>query len=411
MDANGKCFVPDEHVLSGIFPNIPDISEKCPEVICNSIEVCNFRLTFDVEPRLGLPTDLIIRLETAKDKLKAVARMQGLARRQAPNIVLETLEVGTVDDVQGRQLGYSITPFLAGTVCLEEIWNEMEESNQRALMDSVVDAMRKFHELRIQDFDSLYPEDSVISDDSNDSATPSKELFDSHKKGYHSNELFGSPDKGYHATIKPLLESYIGHNARPIGQIVYTADGVAIRSADNGAVEFTITDLEELGRNAVLCHNDIEPRNILVKQSPSSTNASRGGAWYELAAIIDWGMSGILNFAYEFGMKGAMLGSANLLFSWYELFKEKTADLVPRGEAPEKMIAALGVIGRCNARVVPGNVGGRFREKWFARERLERSPDVRRGWIRQKGAGDVPPFTTADQDDIETEVLKELGDM
>ncbi|KAF6812236.1 hypothetical protein CPLU01_14940 [Colletotrichum plurivorum] len=148
--------------------------------------------------------------------------------------------------------------------------------------------MRKFHELRIQDFDSLYPEDSVIPDDSNDSATPSKELINGHKKGYHSNELFGSPDKGYHATIKPLLESYIGHNARPIYQIVYTADGVAIRSADNGAVEFTITDLEELGRSAVLCHNGIEPRNILVKQSPSSTNASSGGVWYELAAIIDW---------------------------------------------------------------------------------------------------------------------------
>ncbi|KAF6808498.1 hypothetical protein CPLU01_15664, partial [Colletotrichum plurivorum] len=130
-----------------------------------------------------------------------------------------------------------------------------------------------------------------------------------------------------------------------------------------------------------------------------------------MRAIIDWGMSGILNFAHEFGMKDAMLGSANLLFSWYELFKEKTADLVPRGETQEKIIAAPGVIGRCNAMVVPGNVGGRFRQKWFARERLEMSPDVRRGWVRQKDAGDVPPFTTADQDDIETEVLKELGDM
>ncbi|KAF6812235.1 hypothetical protein CPLU01_14939 [Colletotrichum plurivorum] len=111
MDANRNRLVPDEHV------------------ICNSSGVCTFHLTFDVEPHPGLPTDLIIRLEIAKDKLKAVARMQGLARRQAPNIVLETLEVGTVDDAQGRQLGYSITPFLAGTVCLEDIWNEMEKSN------------------------------------------------------------------------------------------------------------------------------------------------------------------------------------------------------------------------------------------------------------------------------------------
>lgn len=395
MDADGKWLVPDEHVLSGIFPTIPDISEKCPEVICNSVDVCTFRLTFDVEPRPGLPTDLIIRLETAKDKLKAVARMQGLARRQAPNIVLETLEVGTVDDSQGRQLGYSITPFLAGTVTLEDIWNDMEESNQRALMDSVVDAMRKFQKLRRQDFHSLYHDLITPSDDL---ATPSKELV-------------GSPDKGYHATIKPVMESIIHPDARSICQIVYTADGVAIRSADDGAVEFTFADLEELGRGAVLCHNDMEPRNILVKQSPSSTNASSGGAWYELAAIIDWGMSGILTFAHEFGMKDARLGSANLLFSWYKLFKEKTADLVPRGEAHEKAIAALGVIARSNVRAIRGNGGGRFREKWFARERLEMSADVRLGWIRQKDAGDVTPFTTAEQDEIETEILKELGGM
>lgn len=69
-----------------------------------------------------------------------------------------------------------------------------------------------------------------------------------------------------------------------------------------GQIELSQSDLDELQRHVVFCHNDLEPRNILMRK------VSSGG--YELASIIDWQMTDFSPLAYVYGFKNTVVGSS-----------------------------------------------------------------------------------------------------
>lgn len=79
----------------------------------------------------------------------------------------------------------------------------------------------------------------------------------------------------------------LGGEAVPMCAILETADGIILESLSDGVgrVEFSNTDADHLARHSVLCHNDLEPRNILVRETvaPGSTHSPR----YELAGIVN----------------------------------------------------------------------------------------------------------------------------
>ena len=123
---------------------------------------------------------------------------------------------------------------------------------------------------------------------------------------------------------------------------------------------FTRSDLNDLLHHVVFCHNDLEPRNILVRETSSAEGKSPR---YELAAVIDWEMAGFYPFAYEYGLKDTVLGSSNLSFSWYSLFKERTSHLLPRAEYHTKLIKALKMVDESKKRSMTRNVGIRVQAK------------------------------------------------
>jgi hypothetical protein len=120
-------------------------------------------------------------------------------------------------------------------------------------------------------------------------------------------------------------------------------------------------------------------------------------------------MAGFFPFAYEFGSKDTFLGSENLFFTWYSLFKERAARLLPEGECHTKLIMAIGIVVQSRERAMKGNVGKHIRERWIERERVKLSADVRRGWVREDGAEGMVPFAKEDDESLEDEVLKALG--
>ncbi|KAH6630962.1 hypothetical protein B0J18DRAFT_422727 [Chaetomium sp. MPI-SDFR-AT-0129] len=171
-------------------------------------------------------------------------------------------------------------------------------------------------------------------------------------------------------------------------------------SADIGQVTFRPSDLADLNRHVVFCHNDLEPRNIFVRSVAGRC---------EVAAIIDWEMAGFYPFAYEAGVKDCVLGLSNLSFGWYSLFRERTAHLLPGGECHAKLMQALGIIHDSEKKVMTGNVGMQLQTKWIAREQVSKASDIRRGWMRKEGCKAPQTFTKEDKDKLELEVLKELG--
>jgi hypothetical protein len=137
--------------------------------------------------------------------------------------------------------------------------------------------------------------------------------------------------------------------------------------------------------------------------------AEKGSPRYELAAIIDWEMAGFYPFAYEYGLKDTVLGTANLSFSWYSLFKKRAAHMLPLTECYTHPIKALRIIRESKRRGMGRNVGVRVQVRWMEREHVELSSDLRRGWVRKAGAKSSGPFTKDDQAKFEMEVLTELG--
>jgi thiamine kinase-like enzyme len=175
---------------------------------------------------------------------------------------------------------------------------------------------------------------------------------------------------------------------------------------DVGQVQFTTGDLNALGKHVVLCHQDLEPRNVLVRRKVTEDHHIREN--YELVAIIDWEFAGFYPFAYEYGWKDTVLGSSNMSYSWYTLFKEMTADLIPAEECHTKLIKALTIAHASKRRILQRNVGLLVQTKWIERERLELATDGRRGWTRKRNT-EPEPFIKQDSGQLEREILRELG--
>lgn len=393
--ASEKDLVPDQKILSGIFPDRKDLDPDSCNVISNNFGTCTFTIRLEVPPA-GYPEHLLVRLEkTASFWLPAAAALQQLGHTQLPDIVLPTLGMGVTASEDGCQLGYTVMAYLEGIATLEEVWDDLDDVDQLRLADSVAAAVEKLQKSQI-------PGDGV----GNILTTTGMKYSDLFPPG----SPVGGPYHGTCANIKELLESII-HLQTPSNCSIWgLGDGITVMSRfleDIPSVKFTRAELNELARHVVFCHNDLEPRNILVQRTFATETATVGQ--YELVAIIDWERAGFYPFAYEYGYKDTVLGTSNLSFSWYSLFKERTAHLLPQGECHTKLIKALRIISESKERTMTRNVGVRIKAKWAAREEIELSPDVRKGWVRKAGVENVGPYTKEIGEQYLNEVLEDLG--
>ena len=144
-----------------------------------------------------------------------------------------------------------------------------------------------------------------------------------------------------------------------------------------------------LWRQSVFYHNDVEPRNLLVRPI---IEVDSGHRRYELARLSSTGR--------WLASSRPPTSVASRTSSWEArtpLFKQRTAHLLSSGGVPRE--------------VDPGARPHQPVEEQVDRtgEAGERSPDFRCGQIRQAGARTVGPFTKEDNESLELEMLRELG--
>ncbi|KAL3599926.1 hypothetical protein FPOAC2_04154 [Fusarium poae] len=387
-------FNPDDSILSGI-PMIKNsitnletaIKEKC-NVISNNFTTCTFSIHLDT-PTAGSPENVLVRLESSSEHFTTVAALQKLASVQLPELVPQVLDLGITYTAQGQRLEYSVTEFISDAVTLEQEWDKLDGSQQKDLMSSIITTISKLQSLTL---DSEH----------------SREILQE-TRFYRDGKmaLIGGPELGYHSDMAGFLAKLAGDAtpAKTNFSVTKTPDSFIVDSELEHVerVELTSSDLAELAKQVVFCHDDLEPRNILIKRDTGNT-----GKW-KIAAIIDWEMAGFFPFAYESGHKDAVLGSSNLHFSYYTLFKEQSQHLLSGGESAIKLLEALRAIDVSKKSCPTKNVGRRFQARWLGREKVELSSDVRLGWVRKVDAGDVGVYTKQDNNDLEMEILKELG--
>ena len=103
-------------------------------------------------------------------------------------------------------------------------------------------------------------------------------------------------------------------------------------------------------------------------------------------------MAGILPFSYEYALKDRELGVANLLRSWYALFKTHTLPLLLQGreevsEADLLFMEMLQKIWDKRERRMTRNVGMVFRGRWMQRKRMVRGLPACTGFVGVEGEG------------------------
>ena len=375
----GQDLLPDTVVLSTIFPNAKPSSI---DVLANNWDTCTLKVHFETAPSPTLPFDLIVRMETSKGVLEAVSAMQNMARLQIPDLIPKTYRFGKGSTADGRGVEYTVTHFVPDAVTLESVWPSLDWLQQESLVDAIVEALKKVQQ--------------------------------SDKRGTNSPiqcyRGIGGPQSGYAKDMRYFLMQFVAkHQTKTTStsSIIETSDGIIIKSAfpDLGEVVLSNEDLQALDNDTVFCHNDMEPRNVLVRRI---TGDHGDDPQYELAAIIDWEMSGSFPFAFETAIKDTVLGVSSLYFDWYASYKAKTRSLIPCSDTSTKLIKAVRLIVDSQRLQRKRNVGADFRKRWLQKEGLELHEDENVGWIKADGAK-AWKFSKEANDGLQMQILTDFG--
>ena len=310
---------PDKALLDCIFS---DSKPTSITILSQTYEVCTFLARF-TRPTGPLPGKVVVRLELpSKVPLRTVSALQQLATLAIPEVVPAVFQTGTAKLGNGREIEFSISAFVDNAVMLETVWDDLTDYQQSDIMDTVLDAMTKLQNLDLADESVL----AILKAGGSRVffKTTGKEGDVSSSNPY--NVALGNREIGFFNDIPDLLTAIIAYN--DVSKELTLSPSVSEPSDDNNGIVMASTDedfptvlhigrkdLESLQRDVVLYHNNLEPRNLLVRPVHIVSDGGVTVQRYDLAAIIDWEMAGFFPFAYEYVTKDALLGSSNTSFS------------------------------------------------------------------------------------------------
>lgn len=402
--ASKRDLAPDKALLNGIFPQSEPATTT---ILSQTYDSCTFIAHIDgtnqIETSHG---DVVVRLELSNNRLRTVSALQQVATLAIPELVPAVYQVGTARAEDGREIDFFVSAFVAHSITLETVWDGLTDEEQSKIMNQLLTAMTKLQALNLADEPvrkTLEAGNRVLSNTIGQGSGVLK-----------PDVALGSPEIGIFEDVHGLVAGIIAYNGVS-GELKLDSRG---NLRDNGVIIATPdeelhigqAELESLGQQAVLCHNDLEPRNLLVRH----VHSDDGSLHYDLTAIIDWEMAGFFPFAYEYSMKDSLLGSSNTCYSWYSLFKQRTAPLLPVEQMPRsrmlfmQAMALIQQLGKHKSKQKK-NVGILFREKWIRREQLVLGASLWSGWVRRPDATAIRAYGKEDNRLLEEEVLEELG--
>lgn len=176
--------------------------------------------------------------------------------------------------------------------------------------------------------------------------------------------------------------------------------------ADLGSTTVREADMKQWPIEAVFCHNDLTPRNLII----SSSNSPDGNRKYGLAGIIDWETAGFYPPSYELSLQDRYLSGGNRRLSFYLLLKQCMKVLVPFTPPQVALLQAMELIFESQQRHlsegtnIPAHIRMRFRQLL----RLSRDGDPYTGLTCEAGDGPLPEFSQIDAQRLEDDVNEEM---
>ncbi|KAJ0160812.1 hypothetical protein CTA2_7253 [Colletotrichum tanaceti] len=391
--------VPDLASLSGI-PELNDITTCKYRIISNSPGICTTVVEFDEDqsPR-GLPTHLIIRFEKSREghPLLATAAIQRLAHQRLPHVVPKVWGAGHTQTETGTRLTYMLSQFYMDTCTLDTVWDDMDKITQYFMAKAVVSAVFQLRDI------------SLVG--AGDEAQKVLRGTPFERTAAASPALVGGPAYGYF----PDFESFLMAMVSP-GSANYSVDQkpdgavtIQMQSPEGVGLGFARTDLDLLTEASGLCHNSLDPRNILVRQVKSD----QGKAAYQFVSVIGWAHAGFLPLAAEIGFMDMCLGLQNQSWTWYSVYREHAGTVLAKTSPGAhhiclKLIRAMVITDLSRKDSNKLNVGNLIQRLWHEREKTG-DHIAATGYVKNADAERAGFFTAADNAELELEALRRLG--
>ncbi|KAK1990902.1 hypothetical protein LX36DRAFT_591661 [Colletotrichum falcatum] len=393
---DSRNIAPDQVLLRHLFPGQPRVSTS---VVLQNWDKCVFKASFPDSPEPRRPCMVRLEVVPADEgaaQFATVSAMQQIASAAIGDLVPDTLQTGVADSAQGRRLQFCVMEFVEGDT-LEEAWEQMSSGSRRSVVAALAEALGKLHSVRISDARVR----ALL-----------RELPGGPERDSFQGAVMGGPSTGFLRDGPALLGAVAKRLElkRPFCTTTpsTTSGDVVVQShyQDLGSVKLEKSSMERWGQEAVLCHNDLTPRNIIVRPRGSGD----GGADYQLSALIDWELSGFYPASYELGLQDSYLGGANRLVSFYSLLKRRMRDLVPPSPPQVSLLRAMEVLFESRQRrlLEGSNIPAHIRQRFMQRLQLRRDEDPYLGWVaRDQGAAQLA-FSRADAQGLEDEVVAEM---
>ncbi|KAI1734585.1 kinase-like domain-containing protein [Xylaria scruposa] len=358
---------------------------------------CIFKATFAADIK-GSHPPCVARLEVRNEysiDQATVASMQQIARSILPDLVPKTIRTGTATNSAETTFNFWLTEFVDGDV-LEDVWEKLDPDEQNSIAIAIAEAVRKLHrcQLQIGGANETKAKNSPGSTDFN-----------------IDRRLFGGPHTGFltdgSALIDTIMQRWKLIEDSSTKHHVSESRGIKIQSnyEDLGSVFIKTSELEQWPNEAVFCHNDLTPDNIIIKPHTSLD----GNSHYELAAIIDWELAGFYPPSYELGLQDTYLSTRNLRLSFYLLLKKHLKELVPRSSSQIALCKAMDILWESRHRLLNScfDIPSHIRERFLENFCLVRDEDPYTGLVHdpnEEGPWDYSKDSTDKlQDDVTNE--------
>jgi thiamine kinase-like enzyme len=95
-------------------------------------------------------------------------------------------------------------------------------------------------------------------------------------------------------------------------ELIVNSQDIRIHSSF-GELESTVINNSDINKwlgEAVFCHNDLTPRNLILQSRVSSCGKFK----YKLASINDWEIAGFYPASYELSLQDTYLGASTCMY-------------------------------------------------------------------------------------------------
>ncbi|KAI3530381.1 hypothetical protein CABS01_13185 [Colletotrichum abscissum] len=387
---NPNGLFPDSYVLGGM----PELGEDTDDtkvqvqVLQNNMIFCAFLLNFkESQPPPGIPRQLFVRIQKYEknESPLATAAITNLARTVLPSLVPKVWGSGYSWMKDGTKVSYVLSQWYPDSCPLETVWDDLGVENRGEIVGDLFEAVSKLCSLSLQKL--TFEQWQLLRN------TP----FETKKT--ELSILVGGPPYGYHTDFASLMRRNLcprnadcAVNGRTDGTLV-----VSVHAPEAEHFGFAETDLDLLTQSSVLCHNDLEPHNLLVKK----VYTERGDE-YRLVAILNWDQAGFVPFAFEVARKDLHLGLRNFNWSWYDMYRQLAGHQLfdtPGRPIWSKLIRCLmAVHSSSQAKITEISTSdGTAQMLWLENEGLTFSTLVEEGWVKLRSFVEFP---SDDEQDI-----------